>query len=146
MIRHLSFCSSYKEPFIFYFLFFIFFSSKFLTVVFDVQRGLHSVNKVHIQVLSALVEIFFSSVGRAVAYNARGLGIESQRGHCIFWRKNMLYCYILLHDNFHQETALCLETWTLTNTQETIGGCGGEALRLRRFCLINQDSRHRGGT
>ena len=30
------------------------------------------------------MEISFSSVGRAVAYNARGRGIESHRGHCFF--------------------------------------------------------------
>ena len=63
---------------------------------------------------------------------------------CTLQTKSTYRFYILLHDNFHQETALCLETWTLTNTQETIGGWGGEALRHRRFWLINQDSRHRG--
>ena len=37
--------------------------------------------------LTALVEISFSSVGRAVAYNVKGPGIESHcRGHCIFRR------------------------------------------------------------
>jgi hypothetical protein len=35
---------------------------------------------------TALVETSFSSVGRAVAYNARGSGVESQRGLCIFRR------------------------------------------------------------
>jgi hypothetical protein len=36
--------------------------------------------------LTALVEISFSSVGRAVSYSARGPGIDSNRGHCIFRR------------------------------------------------------------
>ena len=31
-----------------------------------------------------LVEISVSSVGRVVSYNARGPGIESHQGHCIF--------------------------------------------------------------
>ena len=36
--------------------------------------------------LTALVEISFSSGGRVVAYNARGPRIESHLGHCIFRR------------------------------------------------------------
>ena len=36
--------------------------------------------------LTALVEISFSPVGRAVAYNVKGPEIESHWGHCIFRR------------------------------------------------------------
>jgi hypothetical protein len=38
--------------------------------------------------LTVLVEISFSSVGRVVVYNAtaRGPGIESHQGYCIFWK------------------------------------------------------------
>jgi len=41
--------------------------------------------------LIALVDISFSSVGRAVSYIARGLGDIT-----IFWRWNMVYCYSVI--------------------------------------------------
>lgn len=36
--------------------------------------------------ISVLLEIFCSTDGRAVAYNAGGPGIKSRRGHCLFRR------------------------------------------------------------
>ena len=60
---------------------------------------------------SANCVYWFISVGRAIAYNMRGPGIESQRGYCINRRHHILYSTITLRMSYKR----LLLYWMLVN-------------------------------